>query len=73
MAIENKRVEDALVLVASILMMIVALAVSVLVLTWIFSWVADVVNNGYAVIGSVALVMSSAMISAALIFRKKSS
>ncbi|MGN1044573.1 MAG: hypothetical protein ACI4Q9_01280 [Candidatus Methanomethylophilaceae archaeon] len=70
MAIENKRVEDALVLVALILALIVALTVSLLVLTWIFSWVANTIDNGYAVIGSVSIVLSAAMIAFALIFRK---
>lgn len=67
---DNKRISDFAMLIVLLLVLVLVLAVSLLVFTFIFAWVADIVDNGYAVIHSVALVFSALIIAVALIIKK---
>lgn len=67
---ENRRIADFAILIVLMLALVLAIAVSLLIFTFIFAWVADVVDNGYAVIHSVALVFSALIIATALFLRK---
>ncbi|MBR1973327.1 MAG: hypothetical protein IKA33_01455 [Candidatus Methanomethylophilaceae archaeon] len=49
---------------------VVALTVSLLIFTFIFAWVANIIDDGFAVIHSVALVLSALIIALALYFKK---
>lgn len=67
---ENMRIADLATLLLVMLALIAVIAVATLLFTFIFAWVVDVIEGGYQVIHSVALVFSSLIIAAALIVRK---
>lgn len=67
---DNKRLADIVMLLLLVLAIVVALTVSLLIFTFIFAWVANIIDDGFAVIHSVALVLSALIIALALYFKK---
>ena len=67
---ENKRLMDFAMILLLIVAAVLVLTVSLLVFTFIFAWVADLIDNGYAVIHSVALVFAALIIAVAICLKK---
>ena len=67
---DNKRLADVAMLIALFLALVLVVAVALLIFTFIFAWVADLIDNGYAVIHSVALVFAALIIAVAIYLKK---
>lgn len=66
---DEKKFADIAMVIVLVLALIISVAVAMLVLTAIFSWVGNVIEDGSYYISSVSMVFSALIVAAGLIIR----